>query len=954
MIWDNALLTPPCVYSAGAEGKTVSLLPPPDEIREVDRPLHEDVRLLASLLGDVIRRLEGQAVFEAVEGLRRDCRARRRGRADAPDWEALLARVEALPPTTAAQVARAFTLFFLLINTAEQVHRARRRRAYRQEGDRTPQPGSPRWALERLREEGHGGEEIAAALRELDVCPVLTAHPTESTRQTVLALQARVAALLLGRADRESPDGFRARLAAEIELLWLTSEVRRDRPLVKDEVSSVLWYLRDRFIDAAGEVGGRFARAHEALFGTRLPHLHPVRVGSWVAGDRDGNPFVTPETTLAASRRARHAVLGHYGTVVRDLVQRLGLSASLAEPPVESPAESPAGRLEEALVRGRRLLPELYEANRQRDADEPLRLHLTFVAGRIDASRRQVAAQDAGDPGEHPAAYEDAQAFERDLRLAAAYLDDSGVTHARETLLDPLLRQVEIFRFHGLELDIRDDADEHTAALEEIGRTVGVEALDDDALAAELASPRPLLPPHAEWSERTQRVLDTFEVIRRVQQESGRAAASSYVISMAGSAADVLRVLLLAKEAGLVGLADGEPYSHLDVVPLFETEADLLGAADVLDALAARPIYRRQLDCRGGCQEVMVGYSDSAKDAGVLAAAWALYRAQEQLAAVARSRGIQLRIFHGAGGTVGRGGGSPVYRALEALPPGTVGRTIKLTEQGEVISLKYGLPEIAERSLEVLATGTLMASFRDWREGRDAAEVEGFREVMDRMAARAAAVFRSHVHEDEALFRLFLDCTPVRELAGVHFGSRPAYRERGAGTMAGIRAIPWSFGWTQMRLMLPAWLGTGTALSEVLAEPGGEAQLRGMAEAWPFFDDLLAKIEMVLAKSDLEVARSYVAHLGDARQEPLFDTLAAEFRRCSEAVLRVRGREHLLASQPVLQTSIGLRNAYVDPLHLLQIGILRRKRESKALPETLQAALATTLNGVAQGLRNTG
>jgi phosphoenolpyruvate carboxylase len=373
-----------------------------------------------------------------------------------------------------------------------------------------------------------------------------------------------------------------------------------------------------------------------------------------------------------------------------------------------------------------------------------------------------------------------------------------------------------------------------------------------------------------------------------------------------------------------------------------------------MEQLFTNPAYRRQLEARGMQQEVMIGYSDSAKDAGVLSAAWALYKAQESFAALGERHGVRIRVFHGSGGTVGRGGGSPVYRALRALPPGTVARTIKLTEQGEVISLKYGLPEIADRSLEVLATGTLMATFEDWRDGVTDDDAARFRDVMERMAGRAAPFYRGLVHDSEHLFRLFLECTPVRELANVHFGSRPAYRERGAGTMAGIRAIPWSFGWTQIRLMLPAWLGTGSALTEVLAEADGEAVLRRMAATRPFFDALIAKIELICATVDLEVARAYVTRLGG--DLALLDDVTAEFTRTVEALRRIRGTEQLLTDHPVLQASIGLRNAYVDPLSLLQISLLARKRSSTdpAAIAELDAAIGTTLNGVAQGLRNTG
>ena len=918
------------------------LLPPPDHVREVDRPLHDDVRLLASLLGEVIQRLEGEEAFAAVETLRLECRARRRTEEGAPSLAQLLDHVGAIPVELVPTVARAFTHFFLLINTAEQVHRVRRRRAYQLQPDTPVQPAAPLWAMRRLQAAGHDAATVARALGELDVRPVLTAHPTESTRRTVLALQARVAAALLLHENVAERATAGARLATEVELLWLTSEVRPDRPLVKDEVSTVLWYLEDRFFDAAGTVGARLGDAFKEVFGGELGDDDPVRPGSWVAGDRDGNPYVTPEATLAAARRSMFTVLGCYAAAIDGLVQRLTVSERIA------PATDALLRTVE---RYRELLPGVWEANHRRDADEPVRLVLTFVGARLSATRDLVAARDSGRRAAQPAAYAAASELLADLLVIDEALQECGAERARRHLLLPLVRKVRIFGLHGLRLDIRDDADEHRAAIAEVAAAAGLDP-SEEVLGEELLGKRPLLSPNADWSERTTRVLATFETIRRVQKEAGEAAASTYVISMASSVADVLRVLLLGRETGLVDLSARPARSQFDVAPLFETERDLLAGPQVMERLFTNPAYRRQLEARGMRQEVMIGYSDSAKDAGVLSAAWALYKAQEAFAALSAEHGVRIRVFHGSGGTVGRGGGSPVYRALKALPPGTVARTIKLTEQGEVISLKYGLPEIAERSLEVLATGTLMASFEDWRDSVDVAEQGRFREVMERMAATAAPVFRQRVHESEDLFRLFLDCTPVRELANVHFGSRPAYREHGAGTMAGIRAIPWSFGWTQIRLMLPAWLGAGTALAEILAEPGGEELLRRMAGAWPFFDDLIGKIEMVCAKADLEIARLYVERLGGDLK--LLEELTAEFERAVRAIRQIRDHDHLLADQPVLQASIGLRNTYVDPLSLLQIRLLVQKRSEDSADPDLDVALGTTLNGVAQGLRNTG
>ena len=909
--------------------------------RPEDRPLRDDVRRLASTLGGVIRRLEGAAVFDAVEALRSDCRARRLAEPGAASLGALAERVDRMPLAVATPVARAFTLFFLLVNTAEQVHRVRRRRAHERAGD-GPQAASSRWLLEHLRDQGRDAREVADALGRIEIRPVLTAHPTEATRRTLLELQARVADLLLAReAGDESDDSRLAkRLEAEVELLWLSSEVRRDRLSVRDEISNVLWYFEDRLLDAASDVAEAFELAFAQVFGAPAGASPRLTLGSWVGGDRDGNPFVTPEVTVAAARRAAHSLLGWYGERVRDLIRALSISSHVrAAPPA----------LVESIARDRERLPGIWAANRRRDAAEPIRLKLSFVAGRLEATRAAIAARDAGQEPRAPAAYAGPEAFAEDLGEVRAALVAAGASSAADTLLGPLLGAVERHGFHGLVLDAREDAQVLATALAEIAAAVGSPELDRAGLGRELAGLRPLVAEHLELSEATTRTIEVFRAIARLQAELGARTVPTFVISMARTAEDSLRVLLLAREAGLVDLAAEPPRSSLDVVPLFETLADLERAPEVLAELAADPLYARQLEARGGRQEVMLGYSDSAKDAGFLPSSWALYRAQERLAAVARAAGIALVLFHGRGGTVGRGGGSPVWRSLIALPPGTLDDGLKVTEQGEVISLKYGLAPLARRSLEVLVAGTLAARFATWREELAPGEEERFRAVADRLAALALPVFRRLVHDDDRLFRTLLEATPLRQLAHVHYGSRPAYRERGAGTMAGIRAIPWVFGWTQIRLLLPAWLGAGTALATVAAEPGGLELLARMARAWPFFDDLVGKLEMVAAKTDLEIARLYFDRLGG---EPrLFEELATEFRRTTDSILAIRGRGELLADTPVLASSIALRNPYVDCLSLLQVSLMTRLRAGE---EDVAAALATTLNGVAQGLRNTG
>ncbi|PYO63093.1 MAG: phosphoenolpyruvate carboxylase [Gemmatimonadetes bacterium] len=906
---------------------------PPPIARPEDAPLRQDVRWLAAALGRVVHRLEGAAAFRAVEDMRRACRARRLGASGAPDLDALLAVTRSLPVATARLTARAFTLFFILINAAEQAHRARRSR----HGDGSAggaHRGSVRWTLRRLREAGRGAAEVARALEALDVRPVLTAHPTESARRTILDLQARVAEGLLARdgAPEAERRAIEAQLEGEVELLWLTEEVRRDRLSVMDEVSNALWYLEDRLLEAAARVRERLVQAFEDEYATAPPPAILLTLGSWVGGDRDGNPFVTADATLAAARRARRAVLSHYASALTDLGARLSVSGRLAAPPLE---------LRASLARDSAELPGVLEQHRRRDVDEPLRLKLSFMHARIEAD---------------PPGYASPREFERDLVLLGDALDAAGAAHARRALVDPLVARVRAHGFHGYRLDVREDASVHTRALAELAMAAGLSLADGAAIRGELASP-PRRAPRVALMESTERVIEVFRVMRAIQDEIGAAAAATYIVSRTRSADDLLRVLLLAREAGLVDLSPEPPRSHIDVVPLFETLDDLDHAPRVVGALLDDPMWRRQLEARGRHQEVMLGYSDSAKDAGLLPSAWALYRVQEEVARACAGAGVSWTLFHGRGGTVGRGGGSPVARALTALPPGTIHGGIKITEQGEVVSQTFGLLSIAERSLELMLSGALLHQFEDWRAALESGEEGRFREVMDQLAALALPCYRTAVFESSHLFRLFLETTPVRELEHVRFGSRPAYREPAAETMAGIRAIPWVFGWTQTRLMLPGWLGVGTALDAVAAEPGGLDVLRRMAQAWPFFDDLLGKVEMVCAKADLAIARLYVRELGGDGDLRLFEQLEEEFRRTIAVLLRIRESDYLMRDNPMLQTAIGLRNPYVDPLSLLQITLLRRKRD--AAPDDpelapVSAALASTLNGIAQGLRNTG
>jgi phosphoenolpyruvate carboxylase len=811
-----------------------------------------------------------------------------------------------------------------------------------------PQPASARWTMRQLRSLGASGEDVEQAMLGLDIRPVLTAHPTESTRSTLLGLQARVADRLLAR-EVAPPDEVRLieqSLEGEIELLWLTREVREDRPTVLDEVSSALWYLETRLLQADAYMHSTLALAFEEEFARSADAFRlavPLRFGTWVGGDRDGNPYVTPEITVATARHASHVILGRYQEGLDEMTRQLSISSSIAKP-MEA--------LLESLEKDRKLLPLVWKKNRRRNADEAVRLKLSFMSARIDATRRLVASRDAGRPRKEPAAYPDASAFEADLQLIRKSLLRAGAVHACRTAVDPLYAAVRAHGFHGFVMDLRDHADVHTAAVDEmLGR-----AADGEALRAALIGRAKLLTGRRKLSDATRKVVETFRAMQTIQKEAGNEAASTYIVSMTRSADDLLKVLVLAREAGLVTLSGKNPESRIDVVPLFETLDDLEHAPGVMRSLFEDPVYERQLEARARRQEIMIGYSDSSKDAGMIASSWGLYRAQESLADLCDEKRVRLKLFHGRGGSVGRGGGSPVYRALAALPPGTTHGRIKITEQGEIISQQFGLLPVAERTLEVTAAGVLLHEFSDWRRKVGVKEVQDFRDVMDRLSARSRDVYRELVYEGEALFELFRMATPIDELANARFGSRPAYRPGAKAGIEGIRAIPWGFGWTQIRLMLTGWLGVGTALGEEVSTRAGLRRLQRMAESWPFVDDMLGKAEMVCAKTDIEIARGYVKHLGGDLK--LLDTLVAEYQRAVESLLLIRGHSALLDDNPVLQAAIALRNPYVDPLSLMQISLLRRKRRGEAgtekQKEAVDDALATTLSGIAQGLRNTG
>jgi len=875
------------------------------------KPLRDDVRLLGELLGETVREQEGQALFEAVEHVRALAKRARAG--DDDSFTTLAERLSALSIDAAQPLARAFAHFLSLANIAEQWHRIRRRRAYLREPDAPPQRGSCDDVFAHLLAGGLSPDRLHEATCALRIELVLTAHPTEVVRRTLVQTHNRIAATLAlrDRPDLTAPerDETVSALRRDILTAWGTSEVRHERPTPTDEVRSGLIVFEQSLWQALPRHLRNLDRALRAHTGRALPiEAAPIRFGSWIGGDRDGNPHVTPEVTRRACLLLRWLAAELYTTEVDAL------------------------RVELSLERGTK---ELHE--RAGTAHEPYRAVLRDVRTRLRATRAWAEASlDADEDVEaRPEVYLDAQLADV-LHLCHRSLEATGHARIGAGRLTDLLRRVAAFGLTLGRLDIRQHSARHTEALDVVTTALGLgsyadwdEATRIDFLLRELSGRRPLVPADLELPPEARDTIETFGMLARLPPGS----LGAYVISMASRASDVLAVELLQKEAGV-----GEP---LRVVPLFETGSDLQQAGTTLDALLDLPWYRART-C--GRQEVMIGYSDSAKDVGRLAAGWELYKAQEAIVAACARHGVRVTLFHGRGGSVGRGGG-PTYAAIRSQPPGSIDGTLRVTEQGEMIQALFGLPDIAVRTMEVYTTGTLEA----WLAPPQAPR-EQWRACMERLAADARGAYRAIVYDDPRFIDYFRAATPEAQIGLMNIGSRPARRRDGAG-VDDLRAIPWQFAWTQTRLMLGAWLGLGEALDRALAR--GEADLlREMYRSWPYFESFVALIEMVLAKADARIAAEYDRRLVAEPLQALGADLRARLAHATTGLLTVSGQAALLESNPVIRRSIDVRNPYVDPLNLIQIELLRRLRHQP--DPRVQTALMITVNGVAAGMRNAG
>ena len=876
----------------------------------------------------------GPELFDAVEELRllaieyrdephegRDERAREL-------LERAAGRVARLDLSAAYRLSKAFAIYFELTNLAETNHRKRRRRAALALADAPAAAGlHPRDACAACAPPGMTFETALELLGQVSVVPVFTAHPTEVARRTVLFKRQRIAADLeqldrLPLADAEARER-EASIGTEITALWQTDEVRRRPPIVRDEIKMGLDYYSGSLIETLPRLYEEFADAFRQVYGEdlaadELPTF--VRFGSWIGGDRDGNPYVTPSCTREALVMARAVVLDHYLAVSVELMDRLSPSAR------QSPVSA---ELRAAVERYHERMPEVAPANRTRADDEIYRRHLDYVLARLRLTR---------DEPSHPNAYARADEFASDLGLMRESLRANVGAQVARRLLDPLLRQVRTFGFHLYTLDIRQHARVHERAVAELaqGSVPGV-------------GTRVVLPESP--SDETRGLLDTLRAVAALKREFPPEAIRSYVISGASRARDVLSVVWLARLCGVRVEASGEEGDPgLMPVPLFESIEDLRNCPRICRELWTSRDYAPLLDSWGRRQEVMLGYSDSNKDGGMLTSTWEIYKAHRALHEAAADCGVRLQLFHGRGGTVGRGGG-PTHSAIVAQPVGAFTGSLKITEQGEVLNWKYSDTVLAERNLELMVAASLEALARPGAERRDESAWEA---ALEEMSESAFAFYRERVADDAEVLTYFEEATPVEELEHARIGSRPARRSQARG-LADLRAIPWVFGWMQSRHVLPGWFGVGHALETFAGRDEARAGLlRDMAASFPFFSDLIANVEIGMAKADLTIARHYAALVADAHlRARVFGMIAEEFERTRRMILRVTNQTELLATNPVLARSIRLRNPYVDPMSMIQVALLQRKRAGEE-SEDLNYALAATINGIAAGLRNTG
>ena len=924
-----------------------------------DERLRARVKLLGIMLGEVIRERHGDDVFNAIEKLRTGFISLRKK--DDPKLRAeLLQFIETLQPDCLNLVIRAFNTYFGLVNLAEEEHQLFVRQITREKEGMARWLGSFHETLQEFMDEGISAEELQTLLDRLNYIPVFTAHPTESRRRTVMEnLRAIFTTIVaLGQAERTGDEMIaedcRRRLRYQIKTLWETDEIRRRRPSVEDEVRGGIYYFRQSLFAAVPNVYRLMERAVRRTYGEgRVSVPSFMTFGTWIGGDRDGNPYVTHDITRRALYMQARAVLYEYIDRTFALTRQLTHSRHLVE--ISDKVFERLNTLPEKMVR------KAFRRRPERFLDEPYRRLLYIMHARLRWNLGYVEARLADKPAvKNPFAYADEEEFLADLRLIYDSLISHGDRDIADAELKDLIRLVETFGFFLMRMDIRQESTVHTEAVADLLRNLGIDyhALPEEercrVLTDHLKAPLRIDIQHLKLADMTREVLDTFHVMREMRAELSPRVFNNYVISMTHSASHVLEVLFLAHQTGLAGFINGEPFCHVSPSPLFETIEDLEHITPVMDALLSNETYRELLKASGNQQEVMLGYSDSAKDGGNLASAWNLYKAQKEIIALTEKHGVRCRLFHGRGGTIGRGGG-PTHIAIMSQPAGTVQGEIKFTEQGEVLYYKYSNHETASYELSLGCTGLMKASLGLIREVPKVPAT--FLDTMKTLAADGEAHYRELTDHTEGFFEVFYEITPVNEISLLNIGSRPSHRKKGVLDKSSIRAIPWVFGWAQARLTFPAWYGTGYALDRCMKAQGAGV-LKEMYAEWPFFRAMISNIQMALAKTDLKIGREY-AKLAKNQEvaQKIYNMIAEEYERTVRTVLDISGNDYLMADVPAIALSLQRRNPYLDPLNHIQVVLLRRYHD-ETIPEQEREKwlppLLRSINAIAAGMRNTG
>lgn len=917
--------------------------------RELTEPLREDIRLLGGILGQIVRKHAGEETFELVEKARVESFRIRRDEIDRTELEELFRDIDV---QDAISVIRAFSHFALLANLAEDIHRERRRAIHVRAGD-PPQDSSLAATYSKLSAAGLTDEQVGSALADATVVPVITAHPTETRRRTVFEVQRRITDLMrfAGRTELTPAerDEVHTALNRQILTLWETALIRLERLQIQDEIEVGLRYYDAGFFEVIPRVNAELRAWLQGHYPTAGIADDPIlRMGSWIGGDRDGNPFVTGEIVGMATRRAAETAVAHHLSELTTLAQELSLTSRLTEVDDEVFA---LGGVERGTP----------------DADEPYRQALRAIRRRLAATAaslfddRFVAVNDGGFPKDGAETYADAEQLLADLDVIDASLRANGDDELADDRLLTLREAVRAFGFHLSGLDMRQNSDMHEEVVAELLAWAGVHhdytSLSEnervELLTAELSNRRPLVGPGATLSELADKELAIVRAAASAVAAFGPQAVPNYVISMCTSVSDLFEAIVLLKEAGLFDPGDAKtpPTSTVRVVPLFETIEDLQqGAATLLAALDV-PLYRALVEQQEGMQEIMLGYSDSNKDGGYLAANWALYRAELDLVEAAEKAGIRLRLFHGRGGTVGRGGG-PSYGAILAQPPGAVQGSLRITEQGEVIAAKYAEPVVARRNLETLLAATIESSLLDTEGLGD--EAEAAYAVLDELAALARRTYSELVHETPGFVEYFVNSTPLSEIGSLNIGSRPASRKQ-TEKISDLRAIPWVLSWSQARVMLPGWYGTGSAFEQWVGDDSSRLEtLSDYYERWPFFRTVMSNMAQVMAKSDLGLAERYSRLVPDEDlRVKVFGMISAEHERTTAMYFKITKTDDLLADNPALKRSVFNRFPYLEPLNHLQVELLRRYRGGND-SELVRRGIQLTMNGLATALRNSG